>query len=153
MLKRDDLKSTGKPGVRYERDTAEVISISLIQQLLKQENEEKFGLPIEISVDQVKSGGFFNSTTEDCIVITNKEHVSDYFKYCLTLQRQGKMAYLSIWYYGVSVLTGKANQTEARKGSLGGMLLNAVSGVNQSAYDAEYQYYDMLDNLISETVG
>lgn len=153
MIKRDMLQSTGKPSVRYRAENAAVLSIGLIQQLLEAQNEESYGLPIDISVDQVKSGGLFNSSVEDCIVITNTEHPSDYFKYCLLLQRQGKMAYLSINYYGSSVLTAKAQQSEARKSSLSGRLVNAVTGVNQAAYDAEYQYYDMLDELIQETVG
>lgn len=150
MIKRNELKPSEKPAFRYGGDDSKILSIGVIQQLLRQKNEEAYGLPINISTEQVKSGGLFNSTVEDCVIITNKEHPSDYFTYCLMLQKQGKMAYLSSWYYGSSTLTGKAHQAEARKGSLGGMLLNAVAGVNQSAYDAEYQYYDMLDSLISE---
>lgn len=153
MIKRDQLKSSDKPGIRYSGENAEILNARFVRDLLESRNKEGYGLPIEISVDQVKSGGLLNSTVEDCVIITNTEHPSDYFKYCLTVQKQGRMAYLTIYYYGTSTLTGKANQSEARKGSLGGMLLNAISGVNQAAYDMEYQYYDMLDTLIDETLG
>ena len=153
MIKRDVLTPSGKPSVRYSAENAQILSVEVAKKLLEDVNEEKYGLPITVMIDQVKSGGLFNSSVEDCVIIRNIEHSSDYFSYCLTIQKQGKMAYLSVYYYGMSTLTAKRRQSEERKGSLGGMLMNAISGVDQEAYDAEYQYYDMLDALIDETLG
>lgn len=153
MIKRDVLTPSGKPSVRYSAENAQILSVEVAKKLLEDVNEEKYGLPITVMIDQVKSGGLFNSSVEDCVIIRNNEHSSDYFSYCLTIQKQGKMAYLSVYYYGMSTLTAKRRQSEERKGSLGGMLMNAISGVDQAAYDAEYQYYDMLDALIDETLG
>ena len=147
MIKRDVLISSDKPDVRYRKDDAAAISVDLIQQLLEIINRQSYELPIDISVDQVKSGGLFNSSVEDCVIITNTEHPMDYFKYCLILQKQGKMAYLRKWYYGNSTLTRKSAQNGGRGGFLG------FGGVNQAAFDAEYNYYDMLDELIQEAVG
>ena len=150
MIKATELKSTGKPGYRLRRENASQIDLGFIKSIIQNTNEEEYGLPIEISEDQIKSGSLFNSSIEEYLILTNVNHRDDYFKYCLTLRKQGKMATVNLQYYGSSVLTAKAQQTEERKNSLGGMLLNVVSGVNQAAYDAEYEYYEMLENLFQD---
>lgn len=147
MIKASDLKPTEKPGYRFRWNEAAVLDLELIKRLILQKNEDEYGLPIEIMEEEIRSGGLFNSSSEACLILINTEHRNDYFKYCLTLRKQGKMATVSLQYYGMSVLTGKARQAEERKQTLGGMLLNAVAGVNQAAYDAEYEYYEMVENL------
>lgn len=153
MIKATELKSTGKAGIRFRSDDAAALNLESVKEMILKNNEESYGLPIQISKEQIKSGNLLKSTIEDCLIITNKEHPGDYFKYCLTLRKQGKMATISFQYYGSSILTGKAQDTEDRKktGTLGGMLANALFGVDQAAFDAEYEYYAMLDSLLQET--
>ncbi len=153
MIKVSELKDTGKPGYRIsEAQVGGVITLDLLKQLFVKTNDEMYGLPVSVSKDQLKSGGLMNSTIEDCLVITNTAHPTDYFKYCITLKKQGKMAFICLNYYGSSVLTGKMHKADERKksGSLSGMLLNAISGPNEAAYDEEYNYYDMIENIFSE---
>lgn len=153
MLKRTDLREAERATIRYRGEDAEALTIPRVCETIRALNERDYGLPLRVERDQLKSGNLFHSTVEECLTITNAEHVTDYLKYCLVLQKQGKMAYISTYTYGQSVLSGKAYQAEQRKGSLGGMLLNAISGVDQAAYDAEGQYYDMLNQLLDEVLG
>lgn len=155
MIKATDLKPTDHPGYRFRAEDAAILSLGGIRNTLLSKNEETYGLPIKIETNQIKSGGLLKSTIEDCLIITNTEHPTDYFGYCLTLSKQGKMAIVKLQYYGSSVLTGKANQTKEReqKGTLTGMLANAVFGVDQAAYNKEYEYYDALESLFAEIFG
>ncbi len=153
MIKASELKDTGKPGYRAsEAQIGYVITLDFLKQEFEKTNDEVYGLPVSIVKDQLKSGGLLSSTIEDCLVITNTEHPTDYFKYCITLKKQGKIATIRLNYYGSSVLTGKMNKADERKrsGSLSGMLLNAISGPNEAAYQEEYGYYDMIENIFRE---
>lgn len=151
MIKAKELKSNDQPGYRFGGDDAQQINISLLKQLLEQVNEEKYGLPISVVVDQVSSGGLFNSSSEDCLVITNTEHTG-YFKFVTILRKQGKFATLSWNYYGYSDLTYQKAKTESRSG-IGGMLMNAINGFNEQAYEEEYEYYTLLRSMFEEVCG
>lgn len=150
MIKAKELKPTGKPGFKVNGPVAENITLELLQDLLIHTNEETYGLPILIEKDQLGSDGLFSGTVQDCLIIKNTDHPTDYFKYCVTLRKQGKMAFIDMQYYGQSELTGKANKAEERKNSLSGALANAVFGYDEAAYNEEYTYYDMIEDLFQE---
>ena len=65
------------------------------------------------------------------------------------------MAFVYVNYFGTSVLTGKKNQDEDRKnsGSLAKMALGAIFKVDQQAYDAEYNYYTIIEDALREVLG
>lgn len=150
MIKLDELKPTEKPGYRMRGPVAEAITLPLIKENLTKINDEQFGLPIKVENERIKSGGLFKSTEEECLILTNTSHPNDYFKYCITLSKQGKMATVNMRYYGSSKLTGDMNRAEERGGKLSGMLMNAIVGVDKAAMQAEYEYYDMLEELFVE---
>ena len=150
MIKLNELKPTDKPGYRVRGNLAIDISLPLIRETLLEYNDENYGLPITIASEQIKSGGLLNSQVEDCLILTNTEHSYDYFKYCITLKKQGKMATVNMRYYGQSKHTGEMNKAEERGKKLGGMLFNAIKGTDQAGFDAEYEYYDMLEQMFSE---
>ena len=152
MIKAKELKPTERGGVRLRGESAEIITLSLLQEMLVKTNDDTFGFPISVREDKIETGGLFSGTIQDCLIITNTKHPSDYFKYCVTLSKQGKMATINMQYYGQSELTGKANKAEERKqsGSLRGALANAVWGVDEAAYAAEYEYYGMVEQLFEE---
>ncbi|MBQ6718418.1 MAG: hypothetical protein IJN22_05925 [Clostridia bacterium] len=151
MISASILKPIEKPAF-YIREENGPITLEVIKRVFEDTNNDNYGLPINITYDQVKSGGFFNSSVEDCLIITNTLHPNDYFKYCITIRKQGKIATVTMTYWGTSSLTAQKNKQEERNqsGSLGGMLLNLVSGVNENDYNAEYQYYDMLEQMFVE---
>lgn len=152
MISASILKPIEKPAF-YIREENGPITLEVIKRVFEDTNNNNYGLPINITYDQVKSGGFFNSSVEDCLIITNSLHPNDYFKYCITIRKQGKIATVTMTYWGTSTLTSQKNKQEERNqsGSLGGMLLNMISGVNENDYNAEYQYYDMLEQIFVET--
>ena len=151
MISASILKPIEKPAF-YIREENGPITLEVIKRVFEDINNDNYGLPINITYDQVKSGGFFNSSVEDCLIITNTLHPNDYFKYCITIRKQRKIATVTMTYWGTSSLTAQKNKQEERNqsGSLGGMLLNLVSGVNENDYNAEYQYYDMLEQMFVE---
>lgn len=148
MVYASDLKPIEAPSFRIRGE----ITLSELKQRLQDYNDQNYGLPVRIDFDQIKSGGLFNSSLEDCLTITNLNHAYDYFKYCITVRRQGMMSIVTMTYYGQSTLTGQKNKQQEREesGSLGGMLLNIFKSVDNSQYQAEYEYYDMLEAMYTE---
>ena len=151
MLHDNDLKPCDGLNFRLSGEVAEKLSLDVLKALIKEKNEQSYDLPIKFSRDSVKHGGLFNSSTEECMIITNKEHPDDYFRYCAILRKNGRHGTLQFFYCGQSVLTGKKNQEAERSKKLSGMLINALVRVDQTKYDEEYQYYADLDNLLEET--
>ncbi len=130
------------------------LSLAVLKNMLHDAISE-YGVPFDIREDQVQSGGLFNKKYEECLCIVNSEHEADYFKYCIRLQKTGTMAFVYVNYFGTSVLTGKKNQDEDRKnsGSLAKMALGAIFKVDQQAYDAEYNYYTIIEDALKEVLG
>lgn len=151
MIKAKELQPSGKTGYRMGGELAQTITIPLLKEVIEQVNEEKYGLPISVRIEPITSGGLFNSTTEDSVFIVNTEKTG-YFGYVLMLRKQGKFATVKSYYYGYSALTEKMERTQNRSG-LGGLVLNALNGVNEQAYNEEYEYYALLDNLFEEVCG
>lgn len=151
MIRDNDLKRCEGLGWFFTDEAAETMDLSLVKKLLKEQNEKSFGLPIKFGWDEVRHGGLLNATKEPCLLIANKEHVEDYFRYCITLHKQGRRLNMQCYYCGQSTLTGKKHAEEEREKSIGGMILNMLTRVDQTKVDEEYTYYNELDNLIKET--
>lgn len=130
------------------------LSLSMIQSSLTDSLSE-YGVPFSIRADQVQSGGLFNKQYEDCLCIVNPQHETDYFKFCIRLQKTGTMAFVYVNYYGESRLTGQKNQEDARRnsGSLAKMALGAIFKADQQALDAEYNYYEIVQDALRELFG
>lgn len=156
MINVKELQDTGKPGYRINEGKLGVtLTYDLLKKQLEKINEDTYGLPISITEDQVKSGGVFNSSVDECLVITNNEHPTDYFKYCITMRRQGKIATVIMNVFGTSKLTYKQSRAEERKksGSISGMIMNAFLGPNETDVKNEYDYYDMIENLFDDLLS
>lgn len=123
------------------------VSMQEFKETMEYLNGETYRLPIEIVLDTAKFGGLFNSSTQDCLIIRNKDHLDDYFHHCVVCTRTGRTSTLELKYFGGSKLIGQANKTEERKGSFRGMLMNSVFRVNEEALDAEYEYYQLLTDI------
>ena len=123
------------------------VSMQEFKETMEYLNGDTYRLPIEIVLDIAKFGGLFNSSTQDCLIIRNKDHLDDYFHHCVVCTRTGRTSTLELKYFGGSKLIGQANKTEERKGSFRGMLMNSVFRVNEEALDAEYEYYQLLTDI------
>lgn len=142
MIRAGILRDAGRMGWRIEGN----VTLDMIGQRIQMINAQEYGAPIRLYGEQIKSGGMLNSSIEYCLIIENAMHPKDYFRFCITTRRQGTKTIITMYYYGGSTLTVAAELTEERRrsGSLGGLLINAFAGVNEAAYIAEYDYYDIV---------
>lgn len=150
MIKENELKGMEFPGYRLAGDEANC-TFDFMKDLFEGTNNNMYKLPIAITSDQIKSGGLLNSKTEDCIVISNTDHTSGYFKYCITMRKQINTLAVDMWYFGTSTLTAEKHTVEERtQGGLIGKAINMVKGFDQRAYEEEYAYYGMLEETFKK---
>lgn len=160
MIKADELREF-RPQIRYS-DGANV-TLEVVQQAI-QDCADRNGIPVAFRRDQVKSGGMFNSTIDDCVVMYHPQHERDYFNFCIRVNRQGVYAFVSINDFGQSKQMKKANYAEAykedRKGQamsykIGSMLGQAVMtlGSNKQKLEEEQRYYDCIVAIFDEIVS
>jgi len=148
MIKASGLRNMGTCYVSEEVTYQKIIG------MIRYFNEEIYGLPIKAYIDRLKSGGLINSSVEDCLILENVNHPKDYLKYCLTIRRQGKLNIITVSRYGLSGNALMANQTEEMResGTFAGMVINAVSGVNEAAYQKECNYYRLVEEMLTRII-
>lgn len=147
MLKLDYLKEVDAFPGRVSIKKGGHLTLDHIEQILK-ENLDEYGIPYELTRDEVQSGSIFSRAYEDCLCINHPEHRNDYFGYCIRLSVTGNVAFVTINYYGQSELTGKKRTEEGRKSR--GNILGYIIKTDQQAFDAEYQYYSIVESAIQE---
>ena len=149
MIKEAELKED-RQGYRFKDPN---ITFELIQNNIKNSAGD-YGIPVAFTMDQIKGGGLFNATYQDCLVIYNPQHPYDYFRYVITLKKMGNITFVSFFYYGSSANTGKENKVNQRNEHLSGQLINLAIGKNhKAAYDEEYSYYSLLGDVFTEAMG
>ena len=157
MIKVDELREF-RPGVRYK--DGDGITLQSIQTVL-QEEAQNMEVPVTFRSDEVKSGGFLNSSFENCLVMYHPEHPDDYFKICIRVAHQGNYAFVSINDFGQSKQVGKANRAEFAKQDrqgktmsykVGSMLSQGIMniGMNKQKLEEEQMYYSCLWDLLDE---
>lgn len=125
------------------------LDLDMISNAIISKNNEKFGLPIEISKDQVKAGNWLNPNVQDCLVVTNTEHKDSYLKYVIRVFPQGATTSMKCDYWGISDNAVNQAKRENRRG-LSGLVMNAISPDKQQEYQVEDTYYRMFNTIILE---
>lgn len=160
MIKADELREF-RPQVRYQN--GEGITLSTVQEAIK-DCAMKMGIPVAFRGDQVKSGGLFNSSVEDCVVMYHPEHERDYFKFCIRVKRQGVYAFVMVNDFGQSKQMNKANTAEFMKqdrkgqsmsykvGSMIGQGLRTL-GKSSQKLEEENMYYQCVFDIFDEIVS
>lgn len=160
MIKADQLREF-RPTVRYQ--SGDGITLTTLQDAIM-DTADKMGIPVAFNNEQVKSGGLFNSTTEDCLVLYHPEHQNNYFKFCVRIKRQGAYAFVMINDFGQSKQMAKVNTAEFmkadRKGKdLGykvashiGQSIRSV-GANKQKLEDENNYYQCIYDIFDEIVS
>lgn len=160
MIKADELREF-RPVVRY-KDGNE-ITLKVVQEAIEDYAKE-IGIPVAFYADKVKSGGIFNKTIEDCIVLYHPEHQSDYFKICVRVDHQGSYAFVSAMDFGTSKQMKKAGQAAAykadRKGKsmsykVGSMIGQGITSIgrSKSKLEEEQNYYACIMDIFDEIVS
>ena len=151
MIKFKDLQKSDLPLYRFSNKTGMSMDrmVTALSDVLAMKNDQQFHLPIQISHEQVKMGGFF-SGRRDAILIQNTEHSEDYLKFCLILEDQRNIFYVKPWYYGKSALGAKAKNGQLS--GLGAAIRNSAFGTNDRWME-EKAYYSALSDLLDSTAN
>ena len=142
------------------------ITLEILQRAI-QNTAEKYEIPVAFYPDQVKTGGFLNSTTEDCFVLYHPAHKTDYYNMVIRVKHQGTYAYIDVNLYGKSKLLGhEANKQGIKdtwrddksgdgkmavsllKGAFSAM--SAVAKGGKPALEDEKRWYGMLEDVLDE---
>lgn len=113
------------------------------------------GLPFKFERDQIQSGNMVSKRVEDCLVLKNADHPSDYFTFVFTVRVVGNATTYTIYRSGCSPRSAQKNQQEDRKASSNLLvnILGAVTKVDDQGLDEEYDYYAMVANVIKTVMG
>lgn len=160
MIKADNLREF-RPVIRY-RD-GNNINLDVVKTAINNCAKE-FGVPVSFTHDQVKSGGLFNSTVEDCVVMYHPDHYDDYFKFCIRVSHQGSFAFVSVNDFGQSKQLAKAeyekNYKADRKGKslsykVGSMIGQGIMtlGKSKQKLEEEKQYYQCIYEIFDEILS
>jgi hypothetical protein len=160
MIKADDLREF-RPTVRYKDGSG--LTLRAVQDAI-QDCAQGMGIPVAFYTEQVKSGGVFNKTVEDCIVMYHPKHQNDYFKFCIRVSKQGNYAFVAVNDFGQSKQMKKAGRADAykedRKGQsmsykVGSMIGQGITtlGKSKQKLEQEQNYYqcvfDIFDDIVS----
>lgn len=85
MLKEKDLAGL----VYWTYDKGQRINCDMIENVLQGTIDDR-GYNITLIRDTVSSGGLLGGREYDCLRICNPDHVSDYYNYVLTINRDGR---------------------------------------------------------------
>lgn len=134
MIKVNELRKHEDKSVRYQNGdgiTLEAIKrrITLIA--------ERHAIPVAFLNDQVKFGGLFNSSVEDCLVVYHPDHRNDYIKFCILVTRQGRYAFVEVNEFGHSKQLYKAAY--------------ATLGRSERKLQEEQMYYACILDVFDET--
>lgn len=160
MIKADTLREF-RPSVRYKDGSG--ITLQTVQSAIK-DAAQGMGIPVAFYAEQVKSGGLFNSSVEDCIVMYHPEHQNDYFKFCIRVGRQGTYAFVSVNDFGQSKQMAKADRAEFakqdRKGKsmsykVGSMIGAGIANIGKSKQklEEEQMYYQCVFDIFDEIIA
>lgn len=160
MIKADSLREF-RPSVRYK--DGDGITLRTVQEAIK-DCAQGMGIPVAFCNEQVKSGGLFNSSVEDCIVMYHPEHQNDYFKFCIRVEHQGTYAFVSVNDFGQSKQIAKADRAEFakqdRKGKsmsykVGSMIGSGIANIGKSKQklEEEQRYYQCVVDIFDEIIS
>lgn len=159
MIKADELREF-RPTVSYQNGAG--ITLKTVQDAIK-ERAMQIGIPVAFTRDQVKSGGLFNSSVEDCIVMYHPEHERDYFRFCIRVRRQGSYAFVSVNDFGKSSQITKDDRAEFAKADrrgksmsykIGSMIGQSIANIGKSKQklEEEQMYYQCIFDIFDEIV-
>lgn len=160
MIKSDKLMEF-RPSVRYKDGSS--LTLSVLQEAIE-DCAQGMDIPVAFYKDEVKSGGLFNSSTEECLVMYHPEHENDYFKFCIRIGRQGTYAFVSVTNFGTSKQMAKAERAEFakedRKGKtmsykVGSMIGSGIAniGKNKRKLEEEQMYYQCVFDIFDEIIA
>ena len=160
MVRADDLRDF-RPQVRYEN--AEGLNLGTLQHAIRL-YAEKLAIPVAFRDDQVKSGGIFSPTIDDCVVMYHPDHENDYFKFCFRIRTQGIYTFVIVNDFGQSKQLRKQDAIEFGRqdregkelsyqiGSYAAQIFFSL-GKNKQKLEDELRYYQVVTQIIDEIIS
>lgn len=160
MIKADTLREF-RPSVCYKDGSG--ITLQTVREAIT-DYAQSMGIPVAFYNEQVKSGGLFNSSVENCIVMYHPEHQNDYFKFCIRVEHQGAYTFVSVNDFGQSKQMAKADHAEFakqdRKGKsmsykVGSMMVSSIVNIGKSKQklEEEQMYYQCVFDIFDEIIS
>ncbi len=163
MIKYDKLVEASELITNIRVSNAENVTIDGIRNALVNESQSS-GLLVSTEIDQVKSGGMFNKSVEDCLVLSHPQHQKDYFKIVVLYNKQGNVGYVRFYTLGESVQFKKNYIAETCKADREGQSLMyklgskigegfSTLGRDKLKFQSEMDYYLSLRDAINNAFG
>lgn len=143
MLKVDPCRICGEPiqiphEISFEVWKHEILQLASVA-----------GVPVEAQLDQVKVGSGLSSmlaNAEPCLAVYHAHHRSKYYHYIMTCKKMGNLTYVTQYLGGNSV---NFRNSQIRDKSI---LSSILKGRGQAKYQEESIFYDVLRQIISESL-
>lgn len=116
------------------RDATNVYAENIAQYM--KEKASQMGVPMNVSIDTVKEGGLLGNKY-DCVVITHPNPPQQYFIHVIVINGRT----VNFYFFGNSKANYATNRANERKKKLSGMVLNAISGSSEMAYQEEMMWH------------
>ena len=135
------------------------LSLETIKDMLIEENEKSYDIPLVIEPIEIISGGMFKKVVEHGLSITYNDKSKQYFQHCIMLKNQGKFSYIYTYYFGSSKNTDdkareERNDEKQVEPKLGKMIFHMAKSTIQTydrrSYEEELEYYDILKELFHD---
>lgn len=150
-----------RPTIRFKN--GEGVTLQTIQVAIQKCAKER-EIPVAFYESEVKSGGLFSSSLENCIVMYHPSHPGDYFQFCIRVKYQGAYAFVTINDYGESIQGSKAATADFmrqdRQGKplsymfgsvVGGMF--RTRGLDRQKLEEEQMYYQCVNDIFDDVLG
>ena len=125
------------------------VNLVTVREAIQNQADEN-GIPVDFHEDTLKVGGLLSKEREDILIMYNPEHSSDYLRFAIRVQHQGKYAFMHVYNLGGS--KNFYNDNVAAEGSTFRKLANAIGGHNQKL-QAEENYYTILRDCLENVTG
>lgn len=131
------------------------IGLFIPQEQLKQaiiREGNKAGVSLTVEIEEVKVGKgltAIGAKPEKCVIVYNSQHRRDYYGYALMQTMQGNICYLSVYLVGDSKNYRNIVLTEKNTD----IISSVIGGVAKRKQQEEHMYYDLVKELISESVA
>lgn len=168
MIKEKELRDF-RPDYKY--DNAGALTLEFVQNELETAMANA-GVAVAFECEQIKTGGIFNSSAIDCLIMYHPEHIKDYFKFCIYIVYEGNNAVVCVREYGHSKQMDKAYRSEiAKQGvkdyfrvdaedykAIGNAIGSAIGGAlgsigkSKKKLEAEKMYYSLVYEILDAVI-
>lgn len=156
MIKEKDLYDEVR-NYRIQSDTE--IGLTVVKKEIERIAEE-FRVPIQVTYDEIKTGGLLSNATESCVIVAHPAHFNDYQRLCIRMSKMGLTMSFRVFATGFSKLHGKdagANSAsflcsvQGVGGMLAGAAIKKIFSSNRNKMNEEDDWYscvfDILDTV------